>query len=682
MTTLSQPRFLRPFALACLAAFLVLTMGTPLSAAAAQDLVLKRVLLSTGGVGYLEYEAQVSGDAMLDLDVRLDQVDDVMKSLVVFDDLGGVGSVRLAGRDALGQRFRDYPFSAEDLSRPARLLASLQGARIAISGPRDIAGRVLAVVPERVVLPDGLGTVDRHRLSVKTDDGVATVILEDAAAIRFEDPALDAQVEEALAALATHRRKDRRRLVITSFGQGERLVRVGMVVAMPLWKASYRLTLGETGRLQGWAVLENMSGQDWTDIRLTIVSGNPVTFRQALYESYYVDRPEVPVEVLGRVLPGADQGAVPQAPPPARPARMAASRAMMDERLQGAAEAEMAAMPAPKAAAMSAPAMAVGREASTAQVRFTVDQPITVRHGGSVMIPIIDQQTKAVRIALYQPATHARHPLAAVRLTNQAETGLPPGVTTLYEQGAGGTAYVGDARLAPLPAGESRLLSFALDQDILIDRETDTARQIVNASAARGIFRLNITVSETTHYRFKNSDAENRTLVIEHPRRGGWTLKAPADPELTDDAYRISVIAPAGESAQTDVVLERVQTEQIRLADMSVRDYEIYVQNARLPAEARQAFRALAEMRAEIDRLSTALARLEEERGRIVEDQTRLRENLQAVRPDTDLYARYVTKLDGQENSLEQLTRESDALRRALDAAETKLADAIAALTF
>ena len=32
-------------------------------------------------------------------------------------------------------------------------------------------------------------------------------------------------------------------------------------------------------------------------------SGSPVTFRQALYEAYYVARPEVPVEVFGRVLP-------------------------------------------------------------------------------------------------------------------------------------------------------------------------------------------------------------------------------------------------------------------------------------------------------------------------------------------------------------------------------------------
>ena len=47
----------------------------PLSAFA-QDLALKRVMLSSGGLGYFEYEATVNGDATLRLTVSLEQVDD------------------------------------------------------------------------------------------------------------------------------------------------------------------------------------------------------------------------------------------------------------------------------------------------------------------------------------------------------------------------------------------------------------------------------------------------------------------------------------------------------------------------------------------------------------------------------------------------------------------------------
>jgi hypothetical protein len=50
-------------------------------------------MLSSGGVGYFEYEATVDGNATLSLDVPLDQVDDILKSLVVYDDSGTAGEI-------------------------------------------------------------------------------------------------------------------------------------------------------------------------------------------------------------------------------------------------------------------------------------------------------------------------------------------------------------------------------------------------------------------------------------------------------------------------------------------------------------------------------------------------------------------------------------------------------------
>ena len=38
------------------------------------------------------------------------------------------------------------------------------------------------------------------------------------------------------------------------------------------------------------------------------------------------------------------------------------------------------------------------------------------------------------RLSLYQPDTHPTNPLASVRLKNDGDTGLPPGILTLYER--------------------------------------------------------------------------------------------------------------------------------------------------------------------------------------------------------------------------------------------------------
>ena len=49
--------------------------------ARAESLALERVVLSTGGVAHLEYEVEVEGDAEITFDFRLDQVDDVQRTI-------------------------------------------------------------------------------------------------------------------------------------------------------------------------------------------------------------------------------------------------------------------------------------------------------------------------------------------------------------------------------------------------------------------------------------------------------------------------------------------------------------------------------------------------------------------------------------------------------------------------
>ncbi len=283
--------------------------------AAAQDLALKRVMLSSGGLGYFEYEATVEGDANLKLTVSLDQVDDVLKSLVVYDDKGGVGGLSLPGKEPLQQTFRDMPFDQAAFESPAKLLDALRGAQISVGGPRAMSGRVVSVEEETQTLNDGKTTIKRTRVAVFTDNGIQQFILEDAENLQFADPALRDKIGQALLAIQSNRAKDSRTLELAARGQGKRMVRVAYIVTAPVWKASYRLTLpgdptAPKAALQGWATVENLSGQDWKGVELTLVSGRPVAFHQALYEAYYVTRPEVPVEVGDRLNPNVDRGGV------------------------------------------------------------------------------------------------------------------------------------------------------------------------------------------------------------------------------------------------------------------------------------------------------------------------------------------------------------------------------------
>ncbi len=656
-----------------------------LSVANASELALKRVLLSSGGVGYFEYEALVVDDGKLSLDIRLDQVDDVLKSVVVFDDKGGVGTISLPGREPLSEAFRALPFGPEALDSAVDLFEALTGAQIAVTGSRALEGRLISIKPEQVALPDERGTLTRHRVSLLTSTGVQQFILEEQDAVRLAEPKLQAQVAAALAAVAQHRVRDRRMLTIAAPGEGERRVRVGYVVSAPLWKASYRLGFADdAGRLQGWAVIENLSGQDWRGVDLTLASGNPVTFRQALYKAYFVDRPEVPVEVLGRVLPPTDRGTVQSRVQERRAALAKAAPQELAEAdiVGGEAEAFFEPAPAPAPQQMAGGGIATSREEATTQVILRIGEPISLDAGESLMVPVIDEIVPAETVSLYQPTVHARHPLAAVRIVNATATGLPPGILTLYEAGVGGMAFVGDARLAPLPAGDARLLSFALDQSVVVDREQKSGRTVVGGAISKGSLRLSVRQSDATVYRVKSAAQEIRRLLIEHPRRDGWEVVEPAgtNPDMTDSAYRLPLDVAPGASAELTVRLERQILERTALTDLQDNALEFFAQAEYLDPPLRAAFERLAEQRATIASRRQEVARLERSTTRLFDDQKRLRDNLRNVPRDSDLHRRYLAKLTEQEDTLDRIATEIQAARDALKAAEDALAAEIRSL--
>jgi hypothetical protein len=650
------------------------------------DLSLQRIMLSSGGVGYFEYEATVDGNATLSLDVPIDQVDDILKSLVVYDDGGTAGEITLPGREPLTQAFVDLPFDRTALDSAPALLNALQGAEVRVTGAKPMSGRLLRVVEETSRGADGL-TIPRDRVTLLTDAGIEQFILEDADSVAFVDSELQKKVVSALSRLAAHRSDGRRRLTLESHGTGSRSIRVGYVVGVPLWKASYRLSLpldskADRARLQGWAILENFSGQAWHDVSLTLLSGNPVTFRQSLFESYYVARPSVPVEVAGRVLPKLDTGGIGGAlgtRDAATPSPAPQEKALAMAR----SSAEAAPAPPPPASAPARIEAAQTAESET-QTVFTLPYKVSVAAGQSLVLPILDRELPAQRLDLYQSSADRRHPLAAIALNNDGETGLPPGVLTLYEQGtAGGATYLGDARLAAFPPSERRMLSYAVDSKVTVDRSSEEQHAIVKTAIAQGVMRLTRLVRQITTYRVKAASDGERSLLIEQPRLAGWSLAAP-DPthvELSADAYRIPVTLAESKQSIITVTMERPLEETIRLFDIADDRLGVLVASNELEPSVKKALAELASRRQALGRRNTELDKLKEQRRQLVEDEKRLRDNLAAVGRDTALYKQALDKLGETEATITTLSTTIGKAAAEIETAKEQLQGFVSALT-
>ena len=651
----------------------------------AQDLALRRVMLSSGGLGYFEYEAAVEGDATLRLTVSLDQVDDVLKSLVVYDDKGGIGGLSLPGKEPLRQTFRDMPFDQAALESPAALLGALKGAQISVGGTRAMSGRIVSVEEETQAVQDGKATVKRTRVAVMTDTGIRQFILEDAENLQFADAALRDRIGQALQAIQANRAREARTIDLATRGQGRRTVRVAYIVTVPVWKASYRLTLSgdaaaPKAALQGWATVENLSGQDWKDVELTLVSGRPVAFHQALYEAYYVTRPEVPVEVAGRLNPTIDRGGVAAsemraAPPPPPPAPASApAMKSRDQRYEAAA--------APPAQAAGADQIQA-TDAAT-QVTFRFPDPVSVASGRTLSLPVIDRQVPAQRLALFGADPTARNPMAAVRLANDGDTGLPPGILTIYERDkAGMVSYVGDARLSALPIGEQRLLAYALDEKITVERDAAQTERLATGTIAGGVLRYSRVIRQTATYRVRGPAKEPRLLIVQQRRLPGWTLTKPEAKgiDISEGSYRIPFQLPGGDETQSfEVVQEQTQHQEIRLLDTGSDQIKVFAQAQQFDAKTREALTRILQLQQAVSEAERKLAQIDSERQDIVQEQDRLRNNLGSVPENSDLQRRYLKTLDRQETELEAIAKRRTDAEKALQSARNALGSFVSQL--
>jgi hypothetical protein len=643
---------------------LALVLGlTSLAAARAAAPTLEHVLLSTGGVGYLGYRAEVESDGMLRLTVPLRQVDDILKSLTVLDGEGTVRAVSLLGPTPLADIFREAPFAERDLVDLPTLLQSLRGAEVEVEGAVNVRGRVLAVAREEV--REGEVTTVRHRLSLLAPDGVRSVVLESGVeGIAFLDPDLRRRVELVLARLADSQHEQERVLEVGLGGAAGRTVRLGYLAEMPLWKASYRLVVPEAGGqgealLQGWAILENLSGQDWQDIEVTLIAGSPKALKQALFQSYFVPRPEVPVLPEAPPRPPVPVAGTPRAVPAPSFAARAKDEAAADLMAEAA--------PAPEPAALEVGAA----QELTAQTLFRLPQKVSLPTGHTVMAPIVDAPVGIERLALYRAAEGGQHPQAALLLRNGTGASLPGGIATLYERLAdGGLTFLGDATLPAMAPGAEETLAYGRDGNIDVRVQEEEEGRLGRVRIADGVMELTRVEQRRTRYdvagRFAGAP---RRFVLEQPRPEGWRVAAPQDAVIEGGILRVTrSLAPEGR-LDLAVVLERPVVERIELMDADPEQLRLVFQGVTLSQEVREALERLQALSGRVADIDRQVAQADARRGERVQEQERLRANLEAVPPGSDLAKRYLDRLGASEDEIGRLAEELDQLRSAREQA-------------
>ena len=182
----------------------------------------------------------------------------------------------------------------------AGVLSQLQGARVVVStANRTVVGSILTVEVRHSQIDSTKPPVTTHRLVVASDNGeVAGFDLTELRSLQLADEGSRRDLTEFAHAAAAARRRDAKTIVVTSDGVGQREMVVTYTIAAPIWKTTYRVVLDDKGKpfFQGWAIVDNISEEDWNGIQLSLVSGTPVSFIQQIQNPVYRYRPVVPLQ--------------------------------------------------------------------------------------------------------------------------------------------------------------------------------------------------------------------------------------------------------------------------------------------------------------------------------------------------------------------------------------------------
>jgi len=288
--------------------FSALLMGAPATKPAGNptDVPVKVVVLFSSGVGYFEHIGTVKGDSSTELRFKTQQINDILKSLVLQDTGNGkVSTIVYPSQDPIGKTLSSFQVDISKNPPLGELLNQLRGAKVKVSvGPEMISGTILGLEKRQKAVEKG--QIEIWQLNLISGATVRSIPLEEVTRLDLEDPALQEELTKALTALAEARGQDKKPVTINFQGEGERLVRVGYVVETPIWKTSYRLLFGQQNAkpmLQGWAIVENQTDNDWNDIELSLVSGRPISFIQELYQPLYIPRPVVQPELFASLRP-------------------------------------------------------------------------------------------------------------------------------------------------------------------------------------------------------------------------------------------------------------------------------------------------------------------------------------------------------------------------------------------
>ncbi|MEP6945967.1 MAG: hypothetical protein ABJA02_08630 [Acidobacteriota bacterium] len=698
--------------------------AAPIPAAAANNevskLPIKRVILYSNGVAYIERRGIVSGNAEVNLSFKQSQVDDVLKSMIVLDlGQGKIGAVSYNSSAPISSRMSEIPFSVSPVSGDgggiSSVLSQLQGAKVVVTSSKGTAtGSILTV--ERKQIKTEKETQTTSVLVIASEGGeISSFDLSEVRSVKLLDDGTRKDVNEFANASASTRRLDAKTITVTSNGTGQREMVVSYTIAAPIWKTTYRVVLDAEGKpfFQGWAIVDNISDEDWQSVQLSLVSGSPISFIQQLQKPFYRYRPVVPMPADLQLQPQIYEpqsenrftvdgqetvsngitarqiqslpmnGRVAQGLMRLAPGTTTAQTTVDVTSNESTSNVSISTGETTVSDALTSANSGVTTAAKGEEIgdlfEYRIEQPVTLMRDRSALIPIIQTKMDGERVSVYNENIRQDRPYSGVLLKNLTALTLESGSMTVID----GNAYAGEALMDRLKPKEKRLISFALDLGThVIVRATGDREPARIIKAVNGVFEVHYFKTDQKTYTITNQTDRPKVLYIEYPVQEGWQLSddTPKPDFTTQKFYRFRIPLAAFEEKDFKLGMRQALMDSYQLANLTKVDLALFTSRGYIDVATRAKLESLVNIRTRQAEVEQKLESFDDEVEKIEADQKRLRENIEALSKTAEaktLITRYIAKANDQETRIEELEKERKTLEAQKQQLESELANEI-----
>jgi hypothetical protein len=654
------------------------------------------MVLYKHGVGFIERYLKFKGSNPLKLNFKRQEMDDILKSLCIFDrGEGKVTGVSYETAEDIGQLLAEKAIIVPDREAMVGLFRQLKGYAVKIEMPGDtITGTVVGTEEEKKLSDQGSVLEVKNFVVVKNKDGKIQA-LEINRIVNFEitDEEARDDLNFYLEAATSQRKKNTK--AVTMFLDGDdHDVSINYITSMPSWRVSYRLAFDEKETvLQGWGIIDNKLDEDLKDVRLSLVAGKPISFIYDIYTPRHVPRPVVREEVRTVSAPvelegGLEELATMSMEPEAEMAFDLEEKAMKQEAIAyGAMSRSRAAGrrmapsgPPPPRPQASAADLRTSADVQTKTVemgeffKYDIESPVTVKRGQSAMVPILQTKISCQKEHVYNNQKMPKNPVVTMRINNDTGAVLERGPILVLDEGT----YVGEAILPYTTLAGENHIAYSVDLGVVVNEEYKNGSELKVISISKKYFNKEYLDWKECEYEVQNKKTDPIDLVIEHPK-SNYKIDEDATKKPTEETenyfrWKFKVEPKTTSKFKVRELYVRYTSEYIK--DVSFETLKYYYNNNYISKRDFKEIEDIIELQREINKLKKSNGNLENERNQIYNEQSRLRQNLESLGSTTreeKLRVKYVDKLDKQEQRLEDIKKKIEDNKEDIEKLEKKI---------